>query len=1049
MRLPLTILKAALFTAVVTSFTLDALSDLSEDTSTKLLRIIAEQSTAGQGIAIPGPDIHPSTVVVSSLWLLSIMSSLAATTWAMLSLEWCAFLSGGVQAEDYEEMTEKMQRKFEAVKRWKMHLVVASIPFFLHVSIFLFLAGLWLRMRSVDRKLGFIVGVPSVVIAVSYVIVTLLPLFTEAPFFTSVSEMANIFVHELKYLLRFRRFVHPPPILTWISRFLLSIFSKHCPRPGPVYRKRLRSFLRLAATILIHTLKHIYKVAGPPVYATWTVVAGILQAILPIFRPGGDPFMELNRLFIGPSGRDRGVHQRALFWLMNTPLTQYQVVEVLKAFSNLRDQGHVEEPLHRSRDRGKVEEPMERPLLKLLVLSLSSVLENGRITEDEQPVFDHCTRLLTEEMDRTFRDSKHDPMILVRDTTISKGLKEFVGIETSPISPQTSEGVYSDYWNNVVRLLWLSPSERQIRVIIARLEMDMQSMEPLLFRRVICGLHAATLTSLEANKNQSILRFPLPNFCKWTFPDDGPSGGRTVEDGTGGYYLSPDERIDLDEELLAFLRNLLTEFYKDAQPVGEKHKFPTTTSSLIVSCTKLLDSHRHGDVPLEFHNALCSFATITWRNNSVMFDSDPSAVQALIKSVKDLSADSGSNTPNRSEKIAIRLRTMTHGPKYTTSQQYTTLDTVASLYTGPVKDDPVCLSEFIHLTAAALESVLAKENQSGTSDWLLFISRVVRNIVPHSFFADRLSFEYSTANPDHRLPYLYAHAIALSRGIGETVQNSLEVLDLLSGFDQQQGIAVIEKVLDANALAVIVLRYTLPRRPRRMVKEDLETCLDAVVRALQPLQGVINRRDHDSWRTRWKAIYLLADIRNILPQALPDFKDLEKLIDEASSAVRTYIDERLQNEPAPKDWDMKKDGLSFCRLDEAVKGLAKRDEGTAGVYSWREPGGIPYLSLYPQRIRSGRAPQAARRLLERLQRQVVFLWVDLREARFDGDLAGLSMRITPPGPILAIPPQMSNHKPGNQVLFVDFRLIRGAPSICAPNDHVSRKQRPYKVPEAG
>jgi len=167
------------------------MSDLDEDTGTKLLRILVEQSTVGQAINLPPPSPPPSIVTVSALWFLSIMSSLAATTWAMLCLEWCAFLTEGIQAEDYEGMAEKRQRRFEAVKRWRMHLVVASIPFFLHISLFLFLAGLWSRLWDVNRQLGLIVGIPTLIIASSYLIATLLPMFTEAPFFTSVTEMTQ------------------------------------------------------------------------------------------------------------------------------------------------------------------------------------------------------------------------------------------------------------------------------------------------------------------------------------------------------------------------------------------------------------------------------------------------------------------------------------------------------------------------------------------------------------------------------------------------------------------------------------------------------------------------------------------------------------------------------------------------------------------------------------------------------------------------------------------------------------------------------------------
>jgi hypothetical protein len=144
-------MQAALFTAIVTAFVLDAMSDLDEDTATKLLRLLVEQSITNSTIAIPPPNPPPSILTVNSLWLLSIVSSLAATTWAILCLQWCAFLSDGVQAEDYEEMAERRQRRFEAVKRWRMHLIVAAIPFFLHISLFLFLAGLWLRLRDMNE----------------------------------------------------------------------------------------------------------------------------------------------------------------------------------------------------------------------------------------------------------------------------------------------------------------------------------------------------------------------------------------------------------------------------------------------------------------------------------------------------------------------------------------------------------------------------------------------------------------------------------------------------------------------------------------------------------------------------------------------------------------------------------------------------------------------------------------------------------------------------------------------------------------------------------
>ena len=242
--LVLTSVKAALFTGIVTAFVLDAMSDLDEDTATALLRVLVEQSITNSTIEIPSSNPPSSTLTVISLWFLSIMFSLAATTWAMLCLEWCAFLPDGVQAEDYEEMAEKRQRRFEAMKRWKVHFVVSAIPLFLHLSLFLFLVGLWLRLRDVNKQLGLIVGASSLVIVSSYVMVTLLPIFTDAPFPTSASELILPVVDCIRLL----RFIRPPRLFSWIAYLLRmgSSPSSLVPRPpqsqdaafGPLYQAR-------------------------------------------------------------------------------------------------------------------------------------------------------------------------------------------------------------------------------------------------------------------------------------------------------------------------------------------------------------------------------------------------------------------------------------------------------------------------------------------------------------------------------------------------------------------------------------------------------------------------------------------------------------------------------------------------------------------------------------------------------------------------------------------------------------------------------------------
>ena len=585
------------------------------------------------------------------------------------------------------------------------------------------------------------------------------------------------------------------------------------------------------------------------------------------------------------------------------------------------------------------------------------------------PIFDHCTMLLAAEMDRTFRAAKYDPRILVRNTVISSGLKGHVHFDTSAQPSQTQGDAYDEYWNKVARLLWLSPSEEQIQDIIKRLEPNLRSIGPSLLQRIVCGLRAATLTSLEANKHRPILKFPLPDISKWHLSDDRPTtddkrdiGNKLAEDD-----WSTEKRLHLDEELSAFLQNLLVKFHEAAQPVGQKHQSPTTIPSLIVACIKLLDRYPQGDVPLSFHSILRLFITATWRTDPDAFDLDPSVAQALVVSINDFVTNSTQDTPDRSKGIAIRLHTIENGPKYVTSRQYAPSETIANLYRDPVKNNPECLSAFFHATAAMLEAVLPGESRPGVRDLRYHVSRrVLQPTVAPSYFTDRHAFKFSNRHPDHLLPYLYSLAIAVSHGIEGAGLDAWEMLGFFRPSDEKQENADIERSLDAGTLVVNVLRCALRSR---FEPAELQTHLDAVIHALQPLRCIIENREAYSWRTQRKAIYLLADLRSVLPQVLTGFEELQSLIKDTSDVVKAYINKQLQGEPAPCDWKMKRDELMLCELEKEIGELSRWSGADEGVYTRCEPGSrIPYLSLYPQRVRYDTTSQAPYRLLEKLQR---------------------------------------------------------------------------------
>ena len=484
------------------------------------------------------------------------MSSLAATTWAILCLEWCAFLTDGVQAEDYEEMAEKRQRKYEAMKRWRMDFVVAAIPLFLHLSLFLFLAGLWLRLRDVSNQLGLIVGVPGLVIALSYVVVTLLPIFTDAPFSTSASQLIKPVVDWIGRIAELGRSIRPPPLFRWIAKLLPIGYLRQILPPSPLKGWRSTAFP-----------KGVYKIARQFIHTLWKIIA--LLPIVPTVGLGRNPFDELKNLKVGPSDRDKGIQLRALYWLMNTPLSQEEVKGILDEFRN----------------RSNPKEPLDRTIIRLLVLSLSSILEDNHISNKERPIFDHCTAALAGEMDRVFGDGEHSQKIVFRNTTIPEKLFQYFHLTTSDedtgthIRRPTSETSRGEkYWKRTSSALWLCPSTKAICSVVSQLDLDIRMMkaaEVPLLREIVCGLHVATLTCFNPEEFKYDL---IPDFSirNW-------------------HHSSP----DLDKALSGYLQCLFAAFYNTLKRCDA----PTTTTSLVVDCLEELDQ-RSNPSTLRLHNAL-------------------------------------------------------------------------------------------------------------------------------------------------------------------------------------------------------------------------------------------------------------------------------------------------------------------------------------------------------------------------------------------------------------------------------------------------------------
>ena len=873
-----------MFTAIVTAFVLDSMSDLDK----------MDQSN------------QPSSILtVNTLWFLSIISSLAATTWAILCLEWCAFLSEGSPAEDYEEMAEKRQLKFEAVERWKMRLIVAAIPLFLHISLFLFLAGLWLRLRDINKQLGFIVGVSSLTIASSYVTVTLLPIFTKAPFSSSASELIEAVVGRIKRLFRLRHCVHRPPVFTWIAnRF-------------PAYTPRLRPHQFSALT------GDAYKAVGQYTNTAWKTVASL--PVIPKFAFERDPFNELNKLEIGRSERDKRIHLRALYWLMNTPLGKDEVKEILKEFKNLG---------------AGAGEPLDRTILRLLVSSLSSVLDNNDISEDEQPIFDHCTAVLAEGMERAFEEGEHNPRNLFRNTTVFAKLSPHFHLTSSvEDAPQQypASGQQDDYWSRAIPALWLCPTKDTVSDVVNRLNATIQSVEVRHLQRIVRGLHVAILVCSDFN--QSTFE-TIPDFSLWDWN-----------------YHSP----DLDKALASFLQDLFAAFFNTRPRIGA----PTTIPSLVVDCLTVLDGqpeqYKH-----EFHAALCFFAVVKWRSDPQAFGEGPLLARALLESVKNYSKRD-SDKPRCAEilssrMLSTRLRAIAYGPKPSISRQSCSLECLGDMYTGlpeSIKTDVGFLKNLLDAYTAVMETTLAADGHLSVYSWQRSPDRVaaVRDLLDKPLFTNGSIPDFLREDPNSRLPYLYSLAIALTYTPDGRNRDLWKVAKLFVTRDEQQGIVTIDRALDTNIIVVAILKFAILGQPEAIEdgqSKEFITLLDKIT-----IHG-------NDWRTHWKSIYLAAGIAFLLSQMNSQHEVPRHLIEAAEQNF-----EQVKFRRIPSDWERKKKGLALCQLEPKVRSLVSTlGESDDGVYdSWSSRETVPYLALYhPRQATSEPISHVAYWAVKKLQR---------------------------------------------------------------------------------
>jgi hypothetical protein len=193
------IVKTGLFSSIITAFVILSYHGLfpspSETTDFLLAQILRQLTNGTNSVPVVSPPQFvpsASSIRVTVTWFLSLVFSLSSAIYATLFQQW---------SRRYLELTRhrvaphKRARTrafmFNGIASFKMSLAVKAMPMLLHISIFLFFAGLIDYLWHINSTIGqWVLGFISA-FSFAYLALTVLPnIYLNCPYSTSMSELS-------------------------------------------------------------------------------------------------------------------------------------------------------------------------------------------------------------------------------------------------------------------------------------------------------------------------------------------------------------------------------------------------------------------------------------------------------------------------------------------------------------------------------------------------------------------------------------------------------------------------------------------------------------------------------------------------------------------------------------------------------------------------------------------------------------------------------------------------------------------------------------------
>ncbi|TFK41930.1 hypothetical protein BDQ12DRAFT_732689 [Crucibulum laeve] len=184
---------AGLFSASVTAFIIEGYRNLSPDPNVPSLALLAQISrqlamvtNTSTPLMEPIPKISTSAefspttlaVVYNILWFLSLSFSLVCALSATMVEQWTrSYLHSSDRRPAPQDSARINAYLFQGIEKYGMSAVVEAIPTLLHISLFLFFAGLVVFLFPVNATLGSIVLTMFVICCGLYFLITFLPIY--------------------------------------------------------------------------------------------------------------------------------------------------------------------------------------------------------------------------------------------------------------------------------------------------------------------------------------------------------------------------------------------------------------------------------------------------------------------------------------------------------------------------------------------------------------------------------------------------------------------------------------------------------------------------------------------------------------------------------------------------------------------------------------------------------------------------------------------------------------------------------------------------------